>query len=53
MGLWRLVLAKAASWADLNGPQWSIEDVEKANAALDMKGAIEEAMMPPPPENNK
>jgi hypothetical protein len=54
MELWRLVLGKVATWAELSSPAWSMDDADRANAALDMKMAVEEAMMPDPPkENNK
>lgn len=46
MELWRLVLEGVATWSELGSPAWSMDDVERANAAMDMKGAMEEALMP-------
>jgi len=45
---WRLVVLKVATLTELN-TTWSLEDIEKANAVLEIKDAIEEALMPSPP----
>jgi hypothetical protein len=37
-----------ASWTEIN-TSWSVEDIEKANAVLEIKDAIEEVLAPTPP----
>ncbi len=38
--LWRLVLAKVATWEELNRA-WSWDEIELANAALDYQQEVE------------
>lgn len=42
-----------ASWKDLQTEYWSLEDVEKANAVLDVKEAIQGALTPKIPKVSK
>jgi len=43
-----LVTKQVATWKDLN-EYWSFDDLERANAVLDIDDAIQEALMPEPP----
>lgn len=44
--LWRLIIEGIATWKDLQSKYWSLEDVEKANAVLDVREAIQDALKP-------
>jgi len=44
-----LIIEGLSTWKDLH-EYWSLEDVEKANAVLDVKEAIQDALRPKLPE---
>lgn len=41
--IWRLVLEQVATLAEIE-TQWSLDDVYRANAMLDMRAAVSEAI---------
>jgi hypothetical protein len=50
--LWRLVINQCATLQELD-THWSIDDVMRANAVLDVKEEIETAMMPKVGKNGR
>lgn len=47
--MWRLITAQVATLQELE-TWWSLDDIYRANAVLDLQGAIEQALMPKLPK---